>query len=839
MRTSSPPHAQAAENEDTRTHPSEDAVDSDTIHGALGGNVWKKAVFVDGEPRWVTPAGIGDVIPDKLYHMRQVGGYMLLAPKEEAGGSANTSTRSHQEPTEAEKFEAALDEIVDLALKDAPEAPTQPEGEKGDIFDPETAAKLRRDHLKLQIRGYYNAHQQVHENEDPGFIAVDCHGNFDVDHGNPGPELKQQSQWITSGYHSVKNPDNTAALRRKRSRLTNALIPGAESHGQLQIEHGDEGYDSSSSEVSQDHCHVSPYYPSCDSTCWLKLVHDTDVKQEMPSQASAALPQILDIYKPLEHGHTRILVLHPGSGAEPLVCQLEDMRIPTATQKNPKSSETPERNFEALSYAWGSSTRTHVITCNGAPFPITTNLFYALAHLRYPDRMRKLWVDAICINQNDVMERSEQVRHMLKIYQEALHVIVWLGLPEKDGDLALRGMNYLYKRENRKAIMRRDHDQSCLQHLRRLISVLEAFFRRPWFFRSWIRQEVAAANSIIVKCGPYQTSWAAMKRAANCMWRLREKILCTEQRSLGDGETKLFKRAGNGDEELALRFLKRHWMLGESLLDQAGDIRSVWYYHTGSLLELLMVSRAFDATDPRDKVYSTLGMAEVPTESKNQSQLEPGKDRLCIDYSASVSEVYQHAAKFIINRDRNLDILCILSTHRDGNSGDLPTWTPDWRVPLSSIPLRADMEYFKHKWGAAGFTKASRQDQGDGDRLVVQGFPVDKVTKLLPLSPVSIPHPPERPTADMVVFDSTLHLRRFAMTEKGQGAVPSQTVESDTIWVLLGCKMPMVLRGVRASQDEKAYNVIGPCWIPGIMHGQALRSFRENHTAEATTIALY
>jgi hypothetical protein len=256
------------------------------------------------------------------------------------------------------------------------------------------------------------------------------------------------------------------------------------------------------------------------------------------------------------------------------------------------------------------------------------------------------------------------------------------------------------------------------------------------------------------------------------------------------------------------------------------------------LLELLMVGRAFDTTDARDKVYSVLGMAEVPIEDEKARQRGAPANCMRIDYSASISKVYQYLAKYIINRDQNLDILCILSTHRDAHSGDLPTWTPDWRVPTSTRSMYQNWDYFSYKWGAAGFTKTASQDQTDLGRLRVQGFVVANVTKLLPLSPTSIPHPPEAPSGDAILFDPDKHVRRFAMMEKGEGVVPASAVEGDAIWIVYGCKMPIALREVRNRGAELVCQVVGPCYVSVAMFGSALKAFHEDPNAVDRTVIL-
>ena len=89
--------------------------------------------------------------------------------------------------------------------------------------------------------------------------------------------------------------------------------------------------------------------------------------------------------------------------------------------------------YEALSYTWGAASEGRSIVLNGScTLPITDNLFRALRRLRWPLKWRLLWVDAICINEEDVRERSAQIAIMREIYQRAKAVIVWLGEPRAD-----------------------------------------------------------------------------------------------------------------------------------------------------------------------------------------------------------------------------------------------------------------------------------------------------------------------------------------------------------------------------------------------------------------------
>ncbi|KAI9157921.1 heterokaryon incompatibility protein-domain-containing protein [Paramyrothecium foliicola] len=112
--------------------------------------------------------------------------------------------------------------------------------------------------------------------------------------------------------------------------------------------------------------------------------------------------------------------------SSPVDCRLEHVLL-----------EAGDVSYEALSYTWGSGHKTHAITLDGRPFPVTSNLMAALLRLRYQEHDRYLWVDAVCINQNDIAERSREVLRMLLIYQRAEQVVVWLGDQSYNSGLAM------------------------------------------------------------------------------------------------------------------------------------------------------------------------------------------------------------------------------------------------------------------------------------------------------------------------------------------------------------------------------------------------------------------
>jgi hypothetical protein len=116
----------------------------------------------------------------------------------------------------------------------------------------------------------------------------------------------------------------------------------------------------------------------------------------------------------------RLLVLWPGSKFTPIQGHL----IVSPLLQCPP--------YEALSYTWGNPAEKSPINISGAVFSAQRNLKSALHHLRYPDKVRILWVDALCINQSDNEEKSVQVARMGDIYRNAEQTTVWLGEAEDD-----------------------------------------------------------------------------------------------------------------------------------------------------------------------------------------------------------------------------------------------------------------------------------------------------------------------------------------------------------------------------------------------------------------------
>jgi hypothetical protein len=120
-------------------------------------------------------------------------------------------------------------------------------------------------------------------------------------------------------------------------------------------------------------------------------------------------------HQPLTGDIICLLTLQPGLFNDPIHCQLEQVSLSAG------------HSYEALSYAWGDAKDTSPMILDRTLYYITKNLECALRYFRYKESLRVLWIDAICINQNDLDEKSEQVLIMGEIYSRATKVYAWLG----------------------------------------------------------------------------------------------------------------------------------------------------------------------------------------------------------------------------------------------------------------------------------------------------------------------------------------------------------------------------------------------------------------------------
>lgn len=175
---------------------------------------------------------------------------------------------------------------------------------------------------------------------------------------------------------------------------------------------------------------------------------------------------------PASGDNIRLLRLLPSEDeAAPLHCELRDYSLQRSTPRI--------HLYEALSYVWGDPDITLPISVNKKQFQVTVNLHAALLRLRDHSFERIMWIDAICIDQNNNEERKQQVQLMARIYSTAHRVIVWLGEETVEIEGALEHIQLIVDEEHTEI------PESWMEKLKqdRILKLLQ----NPWFQRIWVR----------------------------------------------------------------------------------------------------------------------------------------------------------------------------------------------------------------------------------------------------------------------------------------------------------------------------------------------------------------
>jgi hypothetical protein len=149
--------------------------------------------------------------------------------------------------------------------------------------------------------------------------------------------------------------------------------------------------------------------------------------------------------------------------------------------------------YEALSYVWGNPSNLSEIRCNKAPCLVTKNLAAALRYLRRKDGERTMWVDALCINQRDYIEKTHQVRQMRGVYTGAEQVRVWLG-EEHELEMQQNLPSTIDRRSFK--VRRRDLASPSSEQVVSMCCY-DLFLARSWWTRTWILQEVIHDRPVI------------------------------------------------------------------------------------------------------------------------------------------------------------------------------------------------------------------------------------------------------------------------------------------------------------------------------------------------------
>ncbi|SPJ92807.1 uncharacterized protein FTOL_13772 [Fusarium torulosum] len=345
-------------------------------------------------------------------------------------------------------------------------------------------------------------------------------------------------------------------------------------------------------------------------------------------------------------GQFRLLTIQPGSWHAILECRLENAVL----------GQKPF--YEALSYTWGDANNKRPIILNGFSWHVTANLECALRHLRYEDKSRVMWIDALCINQNDMREKSEQVPKMWDIYASSKKVVAWLGLAGPDGDAAMEGIQDLGQKWSKVdeelplvGISPDTLRQAGIQVSNIAWWPIWTFLNRPYWRRIWVIQELATyeigataaddGDKVVIMCGTKSMSKFWIGGFCSIIL-LVTKLVAN------------FIVDGNVQEPL-----RTIATLG---VPSAVRMHLAYMNHPADLGFLLHLAPEFEATDPHDKVYALLGLV-----SKEESSL------IIPDYSKPIESVYIEMYRSLILYFKTLRYLLFNRVSYDGQG---PSWIP-------------------------------------------------------------------------------------------------------------------------------------------------------------------
>ena len=319
-----------------------------------------------------------------------------------------------------------------------------------------------------------------------------------------------------------------------------------------------------------------------------------------------------------------------------------------------------------LSYVWGDTRSTRAsISLNNRRYGTGPNLHSLLDRLRALGIKDEVWIDALCINQNDEKEKTEQVKLMGKIYSGAREVLI--GLEDADQHtrqppchtdvkatiVGLAQNSHLHELDAFTVPSELDSDTSPGKAFRQLL-------KSPWFSRTWVVQEVCLSKKASLLCSWGTVSWQTFVKAFR-NWNYHRTKCCSSF-------------AETFDEELTAA-CHRVYCAVESLDYTTNNLRNEQH-----LLELMLTYQHLAVRDDRDKIFAFQGLHTA------KGELPPP------DYSKRKEEVYTKMAVWMLEDARSLMLLA-LDLHE---GGDLPSWVPNFsaRPPIEPNYWRSRLTFY-------------------------------------------------------------------------------------------------------------------------------------------------
>ena len=390
-------------------------------------------------------------------------------------------------------------------------------------------------------------------------------------------------------------------------------------------------------------------------------------------------------HQPLRNPESlRLLKLwHGDERTEEIVCDL--VEVPP--------EEKSHHVYEALSWTWDTAGPTKIKInkeVDGVDaafaFTISQHLYLFLKALRYKEKSRFVWVDAICINQDANDEKNHQIPMMPSIYGNAKQVCVWLGDSSKDSNQAIDFIETIMKDIWKIDQLCGDQDQA--ENWAALLKLI----MRPWFSRRWIVQEIALATDALIYCGQRTISWRTFCDAVSLFVEIETATHRLSDIMKKESITNYIPGFFNDVADLSATLL----------IDTTNSLfRTLPDGKRDSILSLeYLVSRLsmFNTTHPSDAVYSLLAIAKNtnPRPATRKEANPPAFPELSalahrisskvfnVNYKQDYVDTCKDFVEFSIRQSeasRALDIMCRPWAPRaqngqptDSQLWELPTW---------------------------------------------------------------------------------------------------------------------------------------------------------------------
>ena len=474
-------------------------------------------------------------------------------------------------------------------------------------------------------------------------------------------------------------------------------------------------------------------------------------------------------YASLEPGHIRLLVLKRATWRRFGTLEARLIHVP--------GHSPPE--YEAVSYRWGSTAQHEEILVEGSRLSVTSSAFELLLARRSFFRERTIWVDAVCINQGNEHEKSDQVRMMSDIYRNAVRVIVF---PDSDwrGRLAV-SLLYMHAYAPKASALDPQAEQlkdmitGGMPSITPRWRALARLLKQEYFSRAWIVQEIAAGKDVQLYLGGVYMPWSVFAMAVISLQR-PDKIALLSKGQNEPGSSEL----------LQFHFvIVLHALRQEPGVSLTGNIRS--HAELTRLESILYMTVDFKASDERDKVFAVMGLANDLDATRQDLPLP--------DYSRSTEQVFEDIARFLFLHKHSPAI--ILLAFAGSGYHDRPRLSHSWMPYLcqdrSRIPF-ANLIRLKPRFRASGSTIAGVTSGHAQGSILVKGVACDSILCLSSAGPLKYQTKALRMDMDRVrhLLDFIKSTIELSNTHKNPSLLPAPDssataaeTELDRIWLAL------------------------------------------------------